>query len=720
MPRAATSRIHATADSVGNSIGDCVCDCVGDSVANPLGTALVTTITLALTVTVALALSLGIVSPRAPGAEATPADPLAPDAPPRSAWLPADAVISIEVSRPEAALDPLLDPRLASIVRELPGYPRWSTEPGYLGLTAGVALVETQLGTDWRTAARKLLGGGISLALRADGSAIVVSDSTDEALLGKLHEVSVSLTRMDAARRGEGDRVATLEHRGVTFWSLGPEEFHAILGNRIIIANREEALRRALDLRAEGEGPGSQGGDAGGGLDSNAAVGDGRKALGGRPFATAHVDLSALKLHPGLQQALQGGKEPFPALLFAGLADALRTSRWLALGLERIADGIRLEAVVDGKISGGGVAASFAVPPAVRPPAEDGGAPSDGLPAGALPNLDVPGRIAALSLWRDLHAFYAAKDRLFPDRTAGLIFFENMMGIFFSGLDLTEEVFGQMAPEIRAVVATQRYDPKAGEPQVRLPGFAILLRLEDPERFGEVMEEAWQKALGLVNFTRGQKAEPGMLIDREVHGGVKYSYAYFRLPEGASKDLDVRYNFRPAIARSGDTLILSSTDGLARDLIDAIEGEKAKPGAKANAADCSHSILEIDGGGLREILAANREAMVASNMVDKGNSREQAEAEVGVLLDLLRYVEFLGIDAGTRDETPRAVLELRLGSAGSAGPAEGGSIRVRREGRPDASLPQAHPHAWALAPPEAPPDARPILAESSAEASRDR
>ena len=47
---------------------------------------------------------------------------------------------------------------------------------------------------------------------------------------------------------------------------------------------------------------------------------------------------------------------------------------------------------------------------------------------------------------------------------------------------------------------------------MKLPGFAVVLQLRDPAKFQEVMEEAWQKAIGLVNFTRGQKALPGLII----------------------------------------------------------------------------------------------------------------------------------------------------------------------------------------------------------------
>jgi len=45
-----------------------------------------------------------------------------------------------------------------------------------------------------------------------------------------------------------------------------------------------------------------------------------------------------------------------------------------------------------------------------------------------------------------------------------------------------------------------------GTPEPQWPAFALVLGLRDAKAFGEVMEEAWQKALGLVNFTRGQKA----------------------------------------------------------------------------------------------------------------------------------------------------------------------------------------------------------------------
>jgi hypothetical protein len=99
---------------------------------------------------------------------------------------------------------------------------------------------------------------------------------------------------------------------------------------------------------------------------------------------------------------------------------------------------------------------------------------------GALPNLSVPRQIAGLSFYRNLHQFYAAKDDLFPQRTSGLIFFENMMGIFFTGRDLTEEVLAELTPEIRLVVAQQEYAPEVGTPDPQFPGFALIFGMKPP------------------------------------------------------------------------------------------------------------------------------------------------------------------------------------------------------------------------------------------------
>jgi len=266
--------------------------------------------------------------------------------------------------------------------------------------------------------------------------------------------------------------------------------------------------------------------------------------------------------------------------------------------------------------------------------------------------------IAAMSFYRDLHGFYAAKDKLFPERTSGLILFENMMGIFFSGRDLTEEVLSQFRPEIRFVVAEQKYDREVGVPQVQIPAFALILRVFHPKEAAELMEEAFQKAVGLVSFTSGQKGVPGLIVDRPTYADVRYTVAYSGRIRGEAKGpVGMRYNFRPSLAKLGDYVVVSSTDGLACDLIDALKKEMAAP-PKAHPE--TNSLVEVDAAQLSSLLAANRNVLVRQNMTEKGTSQREAETNIGVLLAAVKLFGKATLTLGERDDKVQARLAVKL------------------------------------------------------------
>ena len=329
---------------------------------------------------------------------------------------------------------------------------------------------------------------------------------------------------------------------------------------------------------------------------------------------------------------------------FSGIIEAIRSSNWLGMGLHIDDDALELRASVDSNKVDPASPAVFSVPTKLND--------------GAMPNLSVPRRIAAFSFYRDLYRFYAAKDDLFPERTSQLIFFENMMGIFFSGRDLTDEVLIETKPEMRFVIAEQQYDVSRGVPQVQIPAFAMILRLRDPEEFDEVGEEAWQKAVGLINFTRGQQAMPGLIIDRPIHNGTKFTTAYFSTAGlDETTNMHTRFNFRPSLAMPQDYLVLSSSDGLARDLIDALNKEseqKIKPLAGID------SKAELDGAQLASILQANYKTMVRQNMVGKGATEQEAEAAIDLFISLARCVKHIDLGIGKQKDYTEARLKLQL------------------------------------------------------------
>ncbi|MCX7826494.1 MAG: DUF3352 domain-containing protein, partial [Verrucomicrobiae bacterium] len=312
-----------------------------------------------------------------------------------------------KISKPEVLLNALLSEELEKAVTSLPQYQGFTTVPQFRQARGIVQIIEAQLDCDWRTALRKLVGGGLCIAIAPGGETLLAVDCQDKALLEQAHKSVQAFVNAAAANKSPSEAPAPKEYRGVTTWSFGPKEAHAIVGARLLLANSSQALERALDLRA---------GSGGSSVASRAAYKDAAKALGADAVARLFVDLGALKQAPKIKQALARGGEPLAALLTAGTRDALDSANWLGLGVYVKGDTLTLRAVNDGKLPDPATPTGFATP--------------RGANDGVWPNLRVARQIAGVSLYRDLHGFYAAKDQLFPERTSGLIFFENMMGIF--------------------------------------------------------------------------------------------------------------------------------------------------------------------------------------------------------------------------------------------------------------------------------------------------
>jgi len=552
---------------------------------------------------------------------------------PISSWIGDDAVIVLEVTQPAALLDRVFSDDVVKAVTTSPVYQQILAAPQAREAMNLVKYFEGRYQTDLHGLLKKLTGGGLSLAVGPNESALLIVEAEDPALLTEAHDFFVMAAKNEAQKANDVDRVKSAEYRGVTGWSFNKNEAHAIVGNRLLLANKPDLLKAALDRRAQ---------EGGKSIADVPVFQTAQKAAGPSACARAFVNLAVLKAVPQFSAALNRNENPLGTLLVAPFLSALREANWLSAGLEVQGSSVQLAFVADG-------AAAKPDTPSAFGAALD---PQDG----ALANLTVPRQIASASLFRDLHGFYAAKDQLFPERTSGLIFFENMMGIFFTGRDLTEEVLAETMPDIRVVVAEQQYDPKYGTPKVQFPGFALVMRLRDPEKSRPIAEEAWQKALGLINFTRGQQALPGLIIDRPALGDVRYSTAAFA-PDKPSdgSGVDVRFNFQPALAMPGPYLILSSTDALARDLIEALQREAAS-GAKPVAK--SHSLFELRAPQVVSILKANWEAIIQQNMVEKGNQREQSEQEMGLLLTVLSYLKSLDAQAGS--DNGQSTLNVRL------------------------------------------------------------
>ncbi|QNN23244.1 hypothetical protein HED60_13500 [Planctomycetales bacterium ZRK34] len=552
---------------------------------------------------------------------------------PAADWIPDTALIVLEVRQPQTLVDYAVDSSLSQAMQSSPQWQQAKAQPNYAKFQQGVAFFERLLETDWRAGITGLTGGGVTLAVLGEDQVVMIADAADVRLLNRLHNTLSIFAQTAAANKGQADPMRTWQHAGINCYSFNATEAHALIDNRLVLASRAAILERVLDLRA-GHGEGVMSSSVGYRAALQASSSHDQAA------AFTYVNVAAVKQNPTVAAGLnQGIDNPLAALLLAPLADAARQAKWLAATLDVRDQALSMITTTDAHTPAANALTSFAYPSS---------------PDGALANLNTPRRLAAMSFYRDLHAFYAAKDELFPQRTSGLIFFENMMGIFFTGRDLTDEVLGELEPHIRLVVAEQTW-PNGRAPQVKLPGFAVVFQMKNPDRFSLVAEEAWQKALGMVNFTRGQQALPGLLIDRPTYAGIKYTSAYFSDAGATSGSDDTRFNLRPCIARVGDHLILSSTESLTCDLIDSLKRESSSP---AKAQPSRHSLIEVDGAQLGSILNANRDTLIRKNMIEKGNTQAQAEGEINMLITIVRAIGSARVEVGSRDNHPQITLQL--------------------------------------------------------------
>ena len=557
---------------------------------------------------------------------------LAGDIESAAAWVPQNAVAALVVKNPTNLIEQWEKSPLRQAVENNPGFRAALANPGLKQADALVGLVEVHTKKDRWTLLKQVFGGGLFAAALPRGEVIVIAEAQDGQLLRDVHEFLLGLAKLDAENKGQPNRVRSADYRGITAWTFGGDEIHAIVENRLILANKPELMKQIIDRIQDARA---------GSLRDNPKFAAAAKATAEHNLVL-YLDMETLRALPNVQKGLEQGRQPLPILLLAGTVTALQKAPWLAVGLS--IEGSHVTGTLQtGEVTEWPQSLAFAVAPG-----EDG----------VLPPIHVPGTVLTASFYRNLRDFYAQKNELFPERTSGLIFFENMMGIFFTGRNFTEEVLAELEPYVRVVVAAQRYAPEVGTPAVQLPAVAVVFRMKNPEKFQPVVEEGFQKVLGLINFVRGQDAKPGMILDRPVYKGVKYTLAYFNPdPEGDQEHADIRFNFSPVLACRDRDLILSTAEPLAKDILDALAEQEA---ALQKVQKTVTTQLEVLGNQIVRLLEVNKEALVAQNMAEKGHSRERAERELSQLLTVLRLLGELRLTESFHNHSNRWDFQLEL------------------------------------------------------------
>lgn len=576
------------------------------------------------------------------GITATIAGGTRAEAPGGARLVGSEAVIYAELVQPTALIDRVTGEGFQKRLAAVPGYTQALQQKDYRNFRALVDFVAGALGTTWEQGLGELAGGGVVFAVE-EGTptrVYVIVTPRDPAFLARAHAKVLELARKDAADKGKPDPIKQADYKGITGYSLGGEEAHALLDGHLVMTNHSETLKAVIDRSME---------KAGASIVADADWKARRAEVAPEALAWGYARLDRLRKIDPKRFSVPERVNPLATLLFAPWLESLRKAPWTAASVTWAEDRFAAELILPPPPAG------YAEPLKRFLPPRGAGAP-------AL--IEPPGTIASLSLWRDLSAVWEVRAELFPPEVLqGFAQLDTFAGQFFGGRDFGSGVLGSLSSDWRLVVADQDHAALVPVPDIKLPAVALIVDLKSADDadddFPIRLRAAFQSFIGLANLGAAQTKAPPLLLESETVAGVTISTAKFLPPKPAAgaavEPVHQRHNFSPSAAQVGDHFVLSSNVGLARDLVRGLQAPPRKPGDASLA-------VEADGAALARLLERNQARLVQQNMLEKGNDKAASEQEVATLLSLLRSLGHARLTAQDRPEAFRLRLDFALGA----------------------------------------------------------
>lgn len=551
--------------------------------------------------------------------------------------LPSGVLATVEIAKLGPVISTIENSKELKQYLDSPLYDDVLKNDGVRKALAGKALAEAQLGMSLWQAAKTYLGDRVLLGVYApsnghepDGVLIVQVENA-----GDLTKLIEKLTPLIAF----AGRDVTLSDRegGGKFIKLKDGNELVVKDRWVVASKNSDLLKETLTNLTESKSSG---------VENEAAWKTMSQQMGDGHGAQVCVNLARIKELTGQTRLIPARLDnPVLSLLYGGLLELANSSPYVGGTLDLNKNGFSLQAALSGKTSD--------VDEAHRAMLVDPAKPS--LPF--VPN--VPGRLGAISLSRNFVSWYKAREllleaKLLPEFDK----FETGLATFLPGKDFAEDVLPVLTGRIAFVSAPQDFSNLDGKPGVQLPAFGLVVELAKPQEGADLFNVVTQTLLAIVNINAGQEKRQPWVQTSESYHNVQINFARFlQRPKG--DQLPTAYNFQPASALVGDRFIFSSTLGLCRQLIDALN-EPVSPsnGSSVPAAVLPNFVQELNPVIGADLLEANA-AVIHAKSIQGGKTAEQSARELDFLCKLLRHLTTIKFDTVQHADHMR--LELHGG-----------------------------------------------------------
>ena len=561
-------------------------------------------------------------------------------------WLPHDALAYIQIAPADVWLDHPLRERIA----ESDAFQRIWTSPDVLNARTGLLAAEWATGIKLETFLKQLSAGGVYGAIDADARGFVVLARTRDQkwlqrTMAKLLEFARN-SQKNKAGDGESDgEIKSAEYRGIQGYKIN-NALVAPIGPWLVLSNRSELLKSVLDRHLDG-GPATLA-DASwrvsathGPRATPVDTGDISTTI---PIATAEIDLSRARTLMSSNDLFQKQAKDFGAeLLLGGILALLQNAPSAAMELGMGDDALTASVSFPTQMEWFADAREHYVGPQGQ--------------GKSLPLIEMDGALGSLSTYRNLSELWLRAGDLFDQKVNDqLAQADNTLTTLFSGRDFGTEILGAIEPELRMIAVPQTWASDQLQPSLKLPAFALVARLKEPDVMRKELKRIFQSFIGFLNVVGAMEGNPQFDLMSEMleKGPVYWGEYVIDADRNYENGLPIQYNFAPAIAFSGDRVILSSHTALARQWL--LHGDRSEESSSPSATPTNTSLV-IHAETVRQLLSANRDNLIAQNMLEKGHSRAQAVKEIEQLLSILELIDRVELDLSF---DARSLLQLRV------------------------------------------------------------
>jgi len=539
-------------------------------------------------------------------------------------FFPESTDVVLKIEKPRALVDAIVHHDLAKQAQELQFVREFLDSADARRFFRLVAYFEKELGAPWPELIDKLAGGGIAAGVKYGGQnapLLLVLQGTDEKVVAKFFELSLSVIEEEAARQGAKEKPKRKTYLGVEGVELDKNLLIARAGDAILIANKSESLKAGIDQYAAAAKDANAKS-----LATSSAAKDVAGILPPNPAAWLWLNLKPVKEMPELKDLFKSPRDNvFLTLIGAGYLDVARRSDFVAAGLYHDAGDFRL---------------------AVRLPAgRDGMAtdvelhlPRDPKVGGTLPLLEPKGVLFSHSFYLDLDTLYQKREEIMPPMVAKQFAEgEKQISRFLINTSLPK-FLSQAGVHYRLVaVQPEKVADYKTEPNQQFPAFAAVLSMRDPAFAKSMNAVVKAGALALASQASVRSWE------ENIAGVPAFGYSFPEDGKFPDDPLKARFNYQPTFATVKDQYIIASNKGLCRELIGILEKEDRTKLAPQNMQ------MRVYASSLGSYANVSPDQSLASTIIAQalklGEAKQQTDA-------IFAYVQKVGSIQLETDYTP--------------------------------------------------------------------